>query len=389
MIPPVGRERTGNAVLAAFLIGLGGAWNGGNVGPVARTLAADFGVSLTAIGLLSGTVFFAAIVAANMLTSPVAGRLGVGGSLRLLCVLAGLGNVVCALAPDFALFALGRILVGFGFGLGLVLAPVFARSHGGVKLVGVVGASIQLGVAGALVVGSLLEDAGVDWRIGFAISALLGVSALAFLPSQVEGEVKGRPRHLLRAELADPDVWRLAALFVATLAVPLVIGAWLVQYLVDAGMQAGVAGVLAFVLFGGSAALRFAGGNLSRRGVAPLVLAGVAPLVAAGGIAILALDQSAAPVLAAMLLAGAGFALPYAVMMVEGQGLFPAEPVAPLSLLLLIANSVPIVAIPLVGSALSGGDGEAAMLVIAAFVAAAGLLNLRPPTHRIRAPAKS
>jgi hypothetical protein len=90
-----------------------------------------------------------------------------------------------------------------------------------------------------------------------------------------------------------------------------------------------------------------------------------------------------------MLLAGAGFALPYAVMMVEGQGLFPPEPVAPLSLLLLIANSVPMIAIPLMGSAMAGGDGESAMLAIAAFIALAGLLNLRPPTHRIQAPARS
>jgi cyanate permease len=373
-------------VIAAFLVGLGGAWNGGNVGPVARTLAGEFGVSLAAVGLLSGTVFFAAIVAANMLTGPVAGRLGVAGALRLLCVLAGVGNVLCAVAPDFAVFAAGRVLAGFGFGLGLVLAPVFARSRGGVRLVGVVGASIQLGIAGALVVGSLLADAGVDWRVGFAVSAVLGVAALPFLPSQVEGEVKGRPRHLLRAELGDPDVWRLALLFVAILAVPLVIGAWLVQYLVDAGMQAGLAGVLSFVLFGASAALRFAGGSLSRRGTAPALLAGGAPLVAAAGIAILALDQDPVAVLAAMLLAGTGFALPYAVMMVEGQSLFPSEPVAPLSLLLLIANAVPIVAIPLVGSAIEGSSGETAMFVLAAFVAAAGVLNLRPATRPIRAP---
>jgi cyanate permease len=373
-------------VLAAFLIGLGGAWNGGNVGPVARTLSEEFGVSLAAVGLLSGTVFFGAIVAANMLTAPISGRLGVGTSLRVLCVLAGLGNVVCALAPDFAVFALGRVLVGFGFGLGLVLAPVFARNHGGVRLVGVVGASIQLGIAGALVVGSVLQDAGVDWRVGFIVSAAVGVSALLFLPAEVEGEVKGRPRHLLRAELRDPDLWRLALLFVAVLGMPLVVGAWLVQYLVDAGMQAGLAGALSFVLFAASAALRFLGGSLSRRGTSPGLLAGGAPIVAAAGVAILALDQAAAPVLAAMLLAGAGFALPYAVMMVEGQGLFPPEPVAPLSLLLLIANSVPMIAIPLMGSAMSGGSGEGAMLVIAAFIAVAGVLNLRPPTRQIRAP---
>jgi hypothetical protein len=88
-------------------------------------------------------------------------------------------------------------------------------------------------------------------------------------------------------------------------------------------------------------------------------------------------------VLAAVILMGAGFALPYAVMMIEGQWLFPAVPVAPISLLVLFANAVPIAAIPVVGAALQGGDGEEELLALAALVAVAGLLNLRPPSHQI------
>ncbi|HEX6116152.1 MAG TPA: MFS transporter [Solirubrobacterales bacterium] len=380
------RERAGNAVAAAFLVGLGSAWNGGNVGAVARTLAEELDVSLTAIGLLSGTVFFAAIVAANLTASLVANRTGVAAALRIVCLLSAAGNVICAVSPDFLSFAAGRVLTGLGLGFALVLAPVFARNAGGVKLVGVVGASIQLGIAGALVVGSVLLDAGVDWRVGFVVSAVLGISALPFLPSRVDAEVHHKPRHLLRAELRDPDVWRLALLFVAVLGAPLVIGAWLVPYLVDSGMQAGLAGALSFLLFASSAALRFAGGGLSKRGVSPSVLGGVAPLIAAAGLALLALDQSAIAVLASMLMIGAGVALPYAAAMVEGQWLFPAEPVAPLALLLLFTNTVPVFAIPIVGSALEAGNGETAMLVIAGFVAVAGVLNLRPPTHQIQVP---
>lgn len=60
--------------------------------------------------------------------------------------------------------------------------------------------------------------------------------------------------------------------------------------------------------------------------------------------------------------------------------LFPAEPVAPLSLLTLLTNAVPIAAIPIVGSALEAGGGELAFGVLAALVAVAGLLNIRPPT---------
>ena len=89
--------------------------------------------------------------------------------------------------------------------------------------------------------------------------------------------------------------------------------------------------------------------------------------------------------MAAVLLMGSGFALPYAVMLVEAQWLFPVEPVAPLSLLTLLSNAVPIVAVPAVGSALEKGNGELAFAILAAFVAVAGLLNVRPPTRRVEA----
>jgi hypothetical protein len=63
----------------------------------------------------------------------------------------------------------------------------------------------------------------------------------------------------------------------------------------------------------------------------------------------------------------------------------PPEPVAPMSFLTLIANAMPIAVIPLIGSALEGGHGERAFLILAAFVAVAGVLNLRPPTRQIQA----
>lgn len=378
-------ERSGRPVAAALLIGAGGAWNAGNVGPVASSLSRDFDVSLSAVGLLSGTVFFAAIVFAAMLAAPLAGRIGVPAALRLLCVLGGLGNVIVAASPWFAGLALGRVLAGAGLGLAFVLAPVFAQAHGG-RLVGLVGASIQLGVAGALAVGSVLESAGVDWRAAFGLSALLGLAALPFLPGRIDVATPGaHPRHLLRAELRDPDVWRLALLFVATLTVPMIVGAWLVQYLTAGGMTAALAGALAFVLFASSAAMRFAGGRLSAAGESSALLAGASPLLAAAGIALVAIDQSTIAVACAVLLMGVGFALPYAVMLVEAQWLFPAEPVAPLSLLTLLANAVPIAAIPLVGSALEAGRGDLALLVLAGVVAVAGVVNVRPPTRRVRA----
>ena len=48
--------------IGVALLGLAGAWNGGNVGPVAEEIADDMDVSLGEVGLLSGTFFFASAV---------------------------------------------------------------------------------------------------------------------------------------------------------------------------------------------------------------------------------------------------------------------------------------------------------------------------------------
>ena len=48
------------SALGIFLLGAGTAWNGGNVGPAVTELAGAFSVSLSTVGLLSGTVLFGA-----------------------------------------------------------------------------------------------------------------------------------------------------------------------------------------------------------------------------------------------------------------------------------------------------------------------------------------
>ena len=94
---------------------------------------------------------------------------------------------------------------------------------------------------------------------------------------------------------------------------------------VEGSLQPALAGGLAFVLFGVSALMREIGGKLAGSRV-PVLLAGAMPWLAAVGLAAIGLDLSTGVVTGAVLLMAAGFALPYATMMVEGQRLFPAEP---------------------------------------------------------------
>ena len=261
--------------VATALLAAGTAWNGGNIGPVTATLSEDFSVSLAAVGLLSGTVFFAGLLATTILAPAIGKRTGVARAARLGCILCGAG--------------------------------------------------VTLGMAAALGVRSVLEDAGVDRRIAFVVSAGAGVLALPFLPARMESEAPDRhPGRLLGAMLRSIPLFRVGLVYVGSFGVQLIVGAWLIHYLTQGdGMEVSLAGLLAFVMFGVSAAARDLGGTLAARGVSPVVLVGIAPLLATAGLVMVAADRSFEVALPAIVLMGVGFSTPYAVMMDEAQRLFP------------------------------------------------------------------
>ena len=378
--PPPSRRQ----VLGLGLFGAATSWSSGNIGPMAREIGADLGVSLAAVGVLGGTVFFAGLVVAKLGAAAITRRIGAGHAARLACVAALLGNVALALSPDYAGLAAGRVLAGIGLGLALVLGPVLARQAGGVRLVGTFGGSVMLGVAAALGAGSLMRAAGVDWRIDFALAALVATLALAMLPSSARAEIpSGSVLAILRLSIRRPAAWRLELLFTTALGLPYVLGVWLVPYLTsDAGLSAATAGALGVVMYALTTLLRPEGARLDAEGRSTAVLAGVAPIVAAAGLVALALADGPLLALAGLVLAGAGFAIPYATMYDEAERLFPGARVAAVGLLSVGGNILPLAVIPLVGAAIGSGHGTAALLALAAVPLLAGLLNLRPAAPR-------
>ena len=124
--------------------------------------------------------------------------------------------------------------------------------------------------------------------------------------------------------------------------------------------------------------VRVLGGRLDHRGVRRGALLGIAPLFAAVGVAGLAIEPSLTIAVPAAVLMGAGFALPSGSLFDQVQLRCPERPVSALSFAQLGANGGPIVLTPIVGALLADGLPEVAWLMLAAFVAAGGLLNLRP-----------
>jgi MFS transporter, DHA1 family, inner membrane transport protein len=366
-------------VLAVALLGLSGAWNAGNVGPVADEVAHDLGVSLAAVGLLAGTFFLGSCAVGLLVAAQIGERTGLVRGLRLACSMLIAGNLLFAVSPDFAVLAVGRILPGLAFALVNTLGAVWARDAGGVRLLGVFGASIQLGIALALLLGSGLSDLGVDWRVGFAISAALGAAAFAAIPAgaRVSAPPRRRGGGFLIAALRHARVYRLALLFVSIYGVPMILSAWLIEYfLLEGDLAKSLAGAISFLLFGLSAAVRVFGAQLQQRGVSHAFLGGALGL-AAIGLAALTLDPVAAVALAGVVLLALGFGVPYATALTEAQDLYPPAPSEPVALMTLFALLPPIVAIPLIGRALDNGDGALTFGLLAAFVALAAVANLR------------
>jgi predicted MFS family arabinose efflux permease len=375
-----GRRDASLTVATVVLLAAGAGYGGGNVGPVTGEIASHFRVSLSAVGLTM-TVFFATITAVTLGSAQILRRLGPRAAIASCCVLSGVGNVVCAISPSFAGVLVGRGVVGLGAGLAFVIGPVVARAHGGARLIGAFGAAVTLGVAVALGLGSVLADAGVSWRTAFWVSALVGAAALATLPRRLPGATAGQPRRagFVRTALATPAMWRLTALFIAANGLTIVVSSWLIQYLVNHGQHRWVAGALGFVLFAVTAAVREVSGKLAVGSAEGQRLAAAGPLLTAAGLAGLAVDAGALPSLAWVILMGAGFALPYALVIERAQRLFPDARAEVMAVLQTGPNVVPMAVIPAIGAALDAGHGAVAWLALAVYLVVAAVINLRAP----------
>jgi MFS family permease len=365
---------------AVFLVALGAAWSVGNVGAVVDQLTTEFDISLATVGLLSGTLLLGFSIPGTLLAPKIGERIGIVRTMIVAVVLGAAGNLIFAASPVFAGLVVGRAVTGFGLGMAVVAGPVFAGATAGVTRVALFGAAIQLGAAGGLGLGAILGDLGVDWRLTFVLSAAVGLTAIPFLVKRKD--ISYEPRGgggFLRLALRSGRVWRLAALFVSIFSVPLILGSWLVHYLnVDQGFAAATAGALSFIMFGVSAAAREGGGMLAKRGFSPTLLVGGAAFLAAAGLALLALESSVALASVAVIAAGIGFALPYGSAVAQAQRLYPSEPSDPVALVTLVGSAIPVPLVPLIGALLDDGYGEGVFLALAAIVAVAGALNLRP-----------
>jgi predicted MFS family arabinose efflux permease len=374
------RRSCGVFVLAAAIVG----WNCGNVGPVVGSLQREFDIGLGEVGLLSGTFFFAGSAVGSLVGAAVARRIRVMAGIWACCVLSLVGNLIFAAGDSVGVLAVGRVFAGLGFGLAAVFVPAYARAVGGVKMVGLFGAGLTLGVAAALFLGSVLEGADVSWRVAFLITAALAAVALPILPNEdVEiPRTASEGQGLVGECLTNQAWWRVQLLGLTTLTIPLVVGAWLVHFLITGyGMSAAEAGALAFALFGISAVMRDLAGRMTAAGDSPALLVIVGLALGAGGLFLLGVGDSTLAAVVSLVLMAVGLSLPYPLYYDEAERVLPDRPIGSLGLMQVGTGIFPIPVIPAFGAALASGDADLAFAGLAAFTLLTLVLNARPPVQ--------
>ncbi|WGT65717.1 MFS transporter [Variovorax paradoxus] len=250
-------------------------------------VSADLHVSITAAGLLISGYALGVAVGAPMLTIATR-KLPRKTVLLALMAIFTLGNLACALAPNYELLMAARVITslahGTFFGVGSVVAtglvaPERRASAIAIMFTGLTAATL-LGVPAGAWLGLQY-----GWRATFWAVTLIGVLAFAvlalFVP-RVKGEAKPAPLRDELAVLARPQVLLGLAMTVLGFAGVFVVFTYIQPLLTQVtGLPESAVSPILLVFGGGLAVGNILGGKLADRATMPAV---IGTLVALAGV---------------------------------------------------------------------------------------------------------
>ncbi|WP_329619866.1 MFS transporter [Streptomyces sp. NBC_01255] len=276
-------------------------------------IAADYGVSIPAAGLLVTGYALGVVVGAPLLTV-LGNKVSRKRMLMLLMGLFVLGNLVSALAPSFGMMLTGRVIAslahGSFFGIGSVVAAGLVAPD---KKAGAI-ATMFTGLTVANIVGVPLGTfigQAVGWRTTFAIVALLGVIGLLGIARLVPAMPRPEGTHLRRELKAFRNPQVLLAMAMTVLGFGGVFAA--ITYI--APMMTEVAGysdgavTWLLVLFGVGMFLgNLLGGRYADRALMPLLYASLGGLAIVLALFTVAAHDKILAAIAILLVGALGFA---------------------------------------------------------------------------------
>ncbi|HEK1685529.1 TPA: MFS transporter [Pseudomonas putida] len=177
------------------------------------SISAAFSISLASAGSLVGLYALALAIGTPLIVIGL-GRFPKKTVLMMLIGVFLLGNLVSALAPNYPILLLGRIITalahGSFFAIGATVAAGLAREGQASKAIAVMFAGLTLAMVIGVPLGSYLGNA-LGWRLPFYAVALLALLALlataVWLPRQPASKAGNALGQL--AALRSPAIWAM------------------------------------------------------------------------------------------------------------------------------------------------------------------------------------
>jgi nitrate/nitrite transporter NarK len=324
-----------------------------NHAPLVPALSQTFGFSLALAGFLT-TGIFLTHAAMQIPGGHLADRLGPRRVVTLALALVCLGNFAISFSAAYWQLLFWKIFVGFGTGTCFVAGAryVAAAFPGGRAHVaqGYYGGSILLG-SGFVIFAVPRFAAAFGWRGGFILTAVVAtVGWLFWLVSAPAPQTQKHPPGRFRDMIANPQLWLLGLVQMASFGLVLVVSAWITTFLrlglkmepVRAGMLGSIALMLGIVMrpLGGAFVLRLGVRSLLRLSLT---------LTATGCILLANTAGSVILTACAIVLIGSGCGLPYAALFTRAAALYPGRAGAAMGLVNMLGIVMILAAPPLIG----------------------------------------
>lgn len=353
--PDTGAEQSGSGpgLICACTIGFAFSANYTNHAPLIPALAQAFGFSLAWAGFLTTGIFLthaAMQVPGGSLADRMGARRLVTIALAQVCV----GNFAIALAESYGQLLFWKVFVGLGTGTCFVAGARYvsaaypgSRSH---FAQGCYGGSILLG-SGFVIFAVPRFAALFGWRGAFLSTAAVAAAAwIVWIAAAPLPQTRTHPPGSFRGMIADPQLWLLGLVQMASFGLVIVVSTWITTFLrqglrlspADAGMLGSVALILGIVM-------RPLGGACVRPlGVRPLLRFSL--ILGAAGCLLLALaGDSVGRTALAVLSIGVGCGLPYAALFTRAATLYPGRAGAAMGLVNMLGLIMILAAPPMIG----------------------------------------
>jgi predicted MFS family arabinose efflux permease len=366
--------RLGVALLSLAAVAFGFTYS--DHAPLIPLVSAEFGLDDLGAGLLS-TALFSAYMAATLLTTGLADRIGPKRMVGAGLAVSATGTVLFAAAPGYPFALAAKGVQGIGSALAFVagaryLAGLYGdrRNH---FALGLYGGGFPLGSALALVAMPALAAALGGWRGAFWTEAVfVSIAAAAWWAAPSVAPVI-RPGNI-RDALRCPNCWWTSLQHAAGFGMGIASGTWITVYLLrEFGLPLELSGLLGSLLLVLAVLTRPLGGLLlARERVPTRRVMRLGDLAIVIGVALLALPDRPLPVaLGGAVLVGIGVGLPYSAVFNTAAASLPGAPGAAQGLAAIGGTAGVMIGAPAMGFAVQTFGFWAAWLFVGSVAALA------------------